>query len=218
MANRNKLTRPTEAHVDAQLAAMEEYGDELQRESLRCELSTAEAIRAAKNAQKLSELHSGLEGWKKALCSSAARYYKTCFELGRRNMGDLDGKKPVNFAYERAAMGLSLFLRVSALDGEEESFDGRVREFIRHVCGDWSDLGINFSDVLGDSAPTVVFRLPWWAVPRGIGARVLGPPMIPPNGDESSTRYARATPTRFPISVLARPFAFAGVALSWQEF
>lgn len=173
--------------MDAQFAAMEEYGDELQRETLRCENSTAEAICGAQNAQKLSELYSGLEVWKKALCTLATRYSKTCFELGRRNMDDLGGKKPADFAYERAATGLSLFLRVSALDGKEENCDGRVREFIRHVCGGWSDLAGNFSDLLGDSAPTVVFQLPWWAVPRGIGARVLGSPMIPPNGDESST-------------------------------
>ena len=92
MANRNKLTRLTEAHVDAQIAAMEEYADELQRETLRCEHSTTEAIRAAQNAQKLSELYSGLEVWKKVVSTSATRYYKTCFELGRRNMGDLGGK------------------------------------------------------------------------------------------------------------------------------
>jgi hypothetical protein len=131
MANRNKTTRLTEAHVDAQLAAIKEYDDALQHETLRCENSTAEAICGAQNAQKLSELYSGLEVWKKALCTSATRYYKTCFELARRNMDDLSGKKPADFAYERAATGLSLFLRVSALDEEEESLDGRVRKFIR---------------------------------------------------------------------------------------
>jgi hypothetical protein len=141
MEKRNKFTRLTEEHVDAQVAAMEEFGDELQRET----------------------------------------------ELGRRNMDDLGGKKPADFAYERAATGLSLFLHVSALDRAEENLDGRVREFMRHVCGDWLDLWGNSSDVPGDSAPTPVFQLPWWAVPRGIGTRIGGSPMKPPNGDESST-------------------------------
>jgi hypothetical protein len=76
MERRNKFTRLTEEHVDAQVAAMEEFGDELQRETVRCEHSTAEAIRAAQNAQKLSELYSGLEVWKKALGASTTRYYK----------------------------------------------------------------------------------------------------------------------------------------------
>jgi hypothetical protein len=187
MTNSNKPTRLTEAHVNAQVAAMEEFGDELQRETLRCEHSTAEAIGGAQNSQKLSQLYSGLEVWKKALSTSATRYYKTCFELGRKNMDDLGGKNPADFAYERAATGLSLFLRVSALDGREESLDGCVREFVRHVCGDWSDVRGNSADVLDDSAPTPVFQLPWWAVPRGIGARMAGLPMKPPNGDESST-------------------------------
>jgi hypothetical protein len=206
MAKRNhRETQLGEAHWDAVYAAMEELSEKLESETSRCEQLTADAIRAAQPARKLSALDSGIEQWKKALCNSAVWYYHTSFKLVLNNSASRDQKSPADVAYDNTVTGLSVFLRINALDGEAESSDGRVRDFIRHACGDWRDV----VDLLGDSGP---FQLPSWAQRRGFGAKIAGwpTPTQDPNhtlSSEYAERFildAQAKVTEGLLSMLSR--------------
>jgi hypothetical protein len=185
MAKRkHRETQLGEAYWDAVYAAMEELSEKLECETSRCEQLTADAIRAAQPARKLSALDSGIEQWKKALCNSAVWYYHTSFKLVLNNSASRDQKSPGDVAYDDTVSVLSVFLRVNALDGEVERSDGRVRDFIRHACGDWRDV----VDLLGDSGP---FQLPSWAERRGFGAKLAGWPTPSQNPNHTlSSEYA----------------------------
>lgn len=171
---------------------------ELENETLDCEHSTAEAIRSAEPTKKLSALYDGIYELQGKLCAAATRYYNACFELALSNRTELDAtlsvvaaeirstaSNPADFARAFTTRDLSTFLRVTALDGEEKAqkigSDGRVREFIRHVCGDYSDVLVD-----PDAEQNKVFLLPRWPTGRGIGARMAQWPPPPANGDESS--------------------------------
>lgn len=144
---------------------MQEFSEELQQETSRCEHATTEAIRLAQPAQKLPALNAGLEEWKKALCASASTYYNDCFRIVLNHRDDLGGEKPADFADRSTSGFLSDFLRVRTLDGEEIDSNGRVRESIRHACEDSTDVG-------SDPAPGAPFRLPYWAPRRSFGTRL----------------------------------------------
>lgn len=130
---------------------------ELEREARACECSTREAIREAQLTEKLWAFHSGFEEWQKKLCASGTKYYKTCFRFSLDNRTELDVnlssiaaklgrtakiESPAEFARDFVAGDLSAFLRVTALEGEQKAREidsnGRVREFVRHACGDLS--------------------------------------------------------------------------------
>jgi hypothetical protein len=211
-------------HIDGQEAAIEEFWEQLQDVTSRCEESTASAVSAAQPHQ-LSALDTGIEEWKRALCAAATGYFNTCLKLVLNNRADFVAeKKPTDVAHQATAKVLSKFLRVSALEGKEEGSDGRVRWFIRHVCGDWSDVlgpktlielleehesGGDSSDVVRESATAPVFQLPSWAARRGFGARLAGWP-IPPLGGTLSSEYAE----RFILDAEAKVTAGLRAALS----
>jgi hypothetical protein len=174
---------------------------ELENETWACERSTAEAIRGAEPTRKLSALSHGVDELQERLCASGKRYYNECFELALRNRAELDAtlsvvagelgrtppvSNPAEFARVWTIGDLSAFLRVSALDGKEKAqeigSDGRVREFIRHVCGDYSDVLVD-----PDAEQNKVFLLPRWPTGRGIAARLAQWWLPPANGDESSS-------------------------------
>jgi hypothetical protein len=171
-------------HVDAQIAALQKFKNRLHRETSQCEGSTAKAILAAQPLEKLSALNHGLDEWMKALRASAIWYYKISFECALRNIADLRGENPADFTYRSTETILTSFLGVSALDGEEEGSNGRVREFFRHV-------------VYGDSVSTSILRLPGWAANRSIGARLAaratGRPFPPVGGTLSDDLSAEHT-------------------------
>jgi hypothetical protein len=77
-------------------------------------------------------------------------------------------------------------LRVTALDGKEKAQEigsnGRVREFVRHACGDYFD--VLPSLITGQNT---IFRLPQWPTGLSFGSRLAQRPITPANGDESST-------------------------------
>ena len=173
---------------------------ELDNETWDCECSTREAIRGAEPIKKLSALRHGVDELQEKLCASATGYYNKCFERALRNRAELDAtlsvvaaelgrtshvSNPAEFARTCTTADLSTFLRVTALDGKEKAqeigSDGRVREFIRHVCGDYSDVLVN-----PDAEQNVVFLLPRWPTGSGIGARMAQWWLPPANGDESS--------------------------------
>src|SRR5271157_1243075 len=159
MASRSKAkgadkSTPHDPHLDAQIAAAESFNEELKRKTSECEKSTGLAIFEARPTEKLRALDAGIDEWAKALCAAAVKYYDTCFELGRRSGADLGGKQPAEFAYGWTDRVLSMFLRLNALDGAESNFDGRVRQFIRDVCGP-PDVDVdNLPDFSFDPAPS----------------------------------------------------------------
>src|SRR5260370_8104212 len=57
--------------------------------------------------------------------------------------GTADISRPADFASSLTAECFSTFLRVTAIAGKERAREigsnGRVREFIKHACGDYSD-------------------------------------------------------------------------------
>ncbi|MGH9501349.1 MAG: hypothetical protein ACRD20_00715 [Terriglobales bacterium] len=145
---------------------------ELEREARECERSTRETILKSQPTKKISAFHSGFNKWQEKLCASATNYTKHCFSLFLDNRVELDVnlswiaaktgstakiESPAEFARDFIAGDLSAFLRVTALEGKKKAreigSDGRVREFIRYVCGDFSgrhtELNTNF-------------RLPQW--------------------------------------------------------
>src|SRR5882672_11379249 len=133
MSNRNQLKRwlgdagenapatISTLYDDAEVAAEEELEEDLWSQTSRCEQSTANAIRNAQPARKLSAFDSGIKEWKRALSESATRYYNTCFELALKSLADLGGNNAADFAYRAATTRLSVFLRLSTLDVEKTS-------------------------------------------------------------------------------------------------
>src|SRR5271157_94850 len=185
MVSRNK-PKDHDHHMDAQISAVESFNEKLKRKTSECEQSTCSAIFSAQPTQKFSALAVGIDEWAKALCAAAVEYYKTCFELGRRNEADLDGKQPAEFAYGWTAKVLSMFLRLNALDGAEENSDGRVRQFIRDVCGP-PDVDVDNLPALSlDPAPSQAFRLPSWAAKHTFGDRIARKPKPPSTGTLST--------------------------------
>ena len=174
-------------HRDAQIAAGELFIKKLESETSKSGVSTGLAIfEAQEPSEKRRALDAGIGEWAKALCAAAVEYYDTRFELGRRSGANLDGKKPADFAYGLTARSLSIFLRVSALDGAEENSDGRVRQFIRDVCGPPDvDVG-NLPDLSLDPAPSQAFRLPSWAAKHTFGDRIARKPKPPSTGTLST--------------------------------
>src|SRR5271165_4545285 len=174
-------------HMDAQISAGELFIKKLKSETSKCGVSTGSAIfEAQEPSEKRRALDAGIDEWNKALCAAADEYYSTCFELGRKSKADLDGKQPADFAYGLTARALSIFLRVSALDGAEENSDGRVRQFIRDVCGP-PDVDVdNLPDLSLDPAPSQAFRLPSWAAKHTFGDRIARKPKPPSTGTLST--------------------------------
>ena len=173
---------------------------ELEKETRACETSTEEAIRSAEPTKKLPALRHGVDELQEKLCASATAYYNKCFELALRNRAELDTtlsvvaaelcrtapvSNPAEFARAWTTADLSTFLRVTALDGKEKAqeigSDGRVREFIRHVCGDYSDVLV----LDPEAEQNKVFLLPRWPIGRTVGARMAQWWRPPANGDES---------------------------------
>lgn len=174
---------------------------ELENETWDCECSTREAICGAEPTKKLSALRHGLDELQKRLCASATRYYNKCFRLALRNRTELDAtfsvvaaelgrtshiSNPAEFARAFTIGDLSTFLGVTEFDGKEKAqeigFDGRVREFIRHVCGDYSHVLVADPD----AEKNKTFLLPRWPTGRTVGARMAQWWRPPANGDESS--------------------------------
>jgi hypothetical protein len=173
---------------------------ELDRETWQCEHSTEEAIREAQPTAKLTAFYSGIHEWQGQLCASATRYYNTSFELALGNGVDLGTtfsvieakigssaniSSPAEFARSFTAECLSTYLRITALDGKEKAeipSNGRVREFIRHVCGDYSDVLVG-----PDAVQNEVFHLPRWPKTRSFGSRLAQWPIASANGETSST-------------------------------
>lgn len=154
-----------EEYLDGHVAAVEDFSEELQNETLRCEKAAAEAIRLAQFDDKLSKLNAGLEEWTRRLCASVVRYYNTCFKIALNHRNDLGGEKPADFADRYSGRLLSNFLNVRALDEEEIDSNGRVREFIRHACE-------NPPNGAPGPAPVNGFQLPYWATRRSLGSRI----------------------------------------------
>src|SRR5271165_5536521 len=186
MASRS-VAKDHDPHLDAQIAAGELFIKKLKSETSKCEVSTWSAIfEAQEPPEKRRALDAGIDEWAKALCAAAVKYYDTCFELGRRSGPDLDGKQPAEFAYGWTAKVLSMFLRLNALDGAEENSDGRVRQFIRDVCGP-PDVDVDNLPALSlDPAPSQAFRLPTWAAKYTFGDRIAGKSKRPTTGTLST--------------------------------
>jgi hypothetical protein len=168
---------------------------ELENETLRCEHSTAQAILAAQPTEKLSAFYHGFDDLQEKLCAAAAKYYNACFELALRNGVELDATRRINnpaeFARSLTSVDLSTFLRITALDGKEAreiGSNGRVREFVRHACGDYFDV---LPSLL--TGQNTIFRLPRWPTGRSFGSRIAQRPITPANGDESSTLSVEET-------------------------
>jgi hypothetical protein len=134
----------------------------LQDETSKCESLTKRAILDAHDTEKLAVFGTGFGGLQESMCSAAVACYSDCFKLVEENRSECDAP-PAEFASSFTADCLSTFLRVTALDGAEEAREidsnGRVRWFVRHACGDWSDVYPIKDGLPGQSA---AFRLPQW--------------------------------------------------------
>jgi hypothetical protein len=133
----------------------------LQDETSKCESSTKRAILDAHDTEKLEAFDAGFSGLQESLCSAAVACYSDCFKLAEDNRSECDAP-PAEFASSFALKCLSTFLRVTPWDGAEApreiNSNGRVRWFVRHVCGDWSD---NFPDTYGlRPGQNLIFHLP----------------------------------------------------------
>jgi hypothetical protein len=163
-------------------------------ETSQCESSTKRAILAANPTEKLTAFVSGFNEWQEKLCASATACYGELFQLAVSDRAQPDAP-PADFASSFTHACLSTFLRVTALGGAEEAREidsnGRVRWFVRHACGDYSD---DYPSSYGLSAgQSVGFRLPQylsgvWRV-RSMLAQRAGHPKgytVPPATDRLS--------------------------------
>jgi len=159
---------------DALCSIQEELAIKLWEDAQACEISTRDAVLAAQPAEKLSAFHSGFEKWGAELCASISEYYPDCFTIARKNRLQHDYllsplkisstdkfRNPAEFAKGLTEVEISAFLRISPLDrndpAREGGSGGRVREFVRHVCGDLSDVYPSLR-----TEQNTVFRLPQW--------------------------------------------------------
>jgi hypothetical protein len=159
-----------------------------------CEKTAGEAVRVAKPEKKQSVFHQNFAEWQDDLCASAARYYNVCLMILLRNKSDPRADSPVDFARAITVRDVSTFLRVTAIDGDgaqEIGSNGRVRKFVRHVFGDYSDV---FNLDVDDTKSTPVFLLPRQPVGRTFGSLIGAPrPRMTSDGDESITHTLEET-------------------------
>jgi hypothetical protein len=132
-----------------------------------------QAVRAARElwlGAPAGELQSSGELENEAYYCSVINYYNMCFELASNNRRELEGS-PAEFARSRTTADLSTFLRVTPLGGNERAREidsnGRVREFVRHACGDYFDVVPSL--VAEQSA---VFLFPRWPAKRSFGSKI----------------------------------------------
>jgi hypothetical protein len=194
-------------------AAQENLTIELKKDARDCEHSTAAAILAAQPAERLSAFYSGFDEWGDKLCASTTKYYNDCFDIARADRLPHDYllslarisstdklRSPAGFAKGLTEVEISAFLRITGLDRKEPArevdFNGRVRWFVRHVCGDWSDLY-----PVAPAGQNKPFLLPlWfqheWNIKASMAKLAWRPPdsaPLTPAIDESSSLNAEET-------------------------
>jgi hypothetical protein len=159
------ISRLEEEFIDAQIAAIQDFTDDLEESTSRHEQLTRERIAQAESSRKFSALNAGLKAWTMALCDLSTAYYRTCFNLALSHRDKLGGKNPADFAETSLNQGASAFLGVNLRFGEEIDSDGRVREFLRQACLDDSSL-------VEKSQRVDSFVLPHWAIRRSFGTKI----------------------------------------------
>jgi hypothetical protein len=140
---------------DALRSLQEELAIELEKDVWGCEQSTKTAVDAAQPAERLPAFYSGFNEWGDKLCASGTRYYNKCFGIALTNrlphdyllslakISNADKlRSPAGFAKGLTEADISAFLKVTAFDQKEPAREigshGRVRWFVRYVCGDLS--------------------------------------------------------------------------------
>ena len=135
-----------------------------QSETLKCERSTKLAILYADPTQKLEAYEVGFSQLQEDLRGATLACHDDCFKFVEKNRSEC--KTPsAEFATSFTQDCLSTFLRVTPLNSGEEvreiASNGRVRWFVRHVCGDWSDVFPDSCGLHHGELPS--FRLQQWS-------------------------------------------------------
>jgi hypothetical protein len=106
----------------------------------QCETSVKKRIWAASSIERLPIFNSGVEALAEQLSALGKIIYDDCLHITLRNLDQIDVPAD-EFADSFTQRCISTFLMVNGLhrEGRETKSNGRVGQFIRHVCLDYSD-------------------------------------------------------------------------------